>query len=134
MMLFSRLERILLQKIMEIYLMIYILSNCQMEGALLSCDCCTPQIELPFLLLFLFLFSILMSIFITFASCISLPRTNYKLHPSFYRVLKNDISLPPRWKITNAWWCSSRVNKRPFFLLHCFENNIKTCSISIPYF
>ena len=44
-------------------------------------------------------FCILMCIFTTLASCFSLSQTNYKLHPSFYQVLKSDISLSPRGKL-----------------------------------
>ena len=70
--------------------------------------------------------------------CILFPlfRTNYKLYPSFYHVLKRDISLPPSGKLPtlkpheskNFLTCLYRVT--PPFLLHFSENKNSILHIS----
>ena len=51
---------------------------------------------------FFFWFCLLISIVTICLCCSSLFRISYNLHPSYYQVLKRDVSLPPPAKLTHT--------------------------------
>ena len=54
------------------------------------------------LFIFFFWFCLLMFIVTIFLCCSSFFRISYKLHPSYYQVLKRDIRLPSPAKLTHT--------------------------------